>query len=84
VSDDLVQSVNQKNCERRRFTISELPCEFPQISSIVLYEIRQSQVLPRRLPKMLTGAHKMQGMVSASTFLEQYHKGGDEFLSHIV
>jgi hypothetical protein len=34
--------------------------------------------------KMIRGAHKTQRMVSASTFLEQYHKDGDEFLSHIV
>jgi hypothetical protein len=27
VSDDLVRSVDQKICERRRFTISELSCE---------------------------------------------------------
>jgi hypothetical protein len=29
VSDDLVESVDQKICERRRFTISEHTCEFP-------------------------------------------------------
>jgi hypothetical protein len=39
VSDDLVQSVDQKICERRWFTISELSCEFPQISRTFLYEI---------------------------------------------
>jgi hypothetical protein len=39
VSDDLVRSVDQKICERRRFTISELLCEFPHISRTVLYEI---------------------------------------------
>jgi hypothetical protein len=39
VSDDLVQSVDQKISERRRFTISELSCEFPQISRALLYEI---------------------------------------------
>jgi hypothetical protein len=39
VSNDLFQSVEQKICERRRFTISELSCEFPQISLTVLYEI---------------------------------------------
>jgi hypothetical protein len=38
VSDDL-QSVDQKICERRPFTISELSCEIPQISRIVLNEI---------------------------------------------
>jgi hypothetical protein len=39
VSDDLVQNVDHKICERRCFTISELSCEFPQISHTVLYEI---------------------------------------------
>jgi hypothetical protein len=39
VGDDLVQSVEQRICERRRFTVSEFSCEFPQISRIVLYEI---------------------------------------------
>jgi hypothetical protein len=33
---------------------------------------------------MLTGAHKTQGMASALTFFERYHKDGDEFLNHIV
>jgi hypothetical protein len=39
MGDDLVQSVDQKVCERRRFTILELLCEFPQISRTLLYEI---------------------------------------------
>jgi hypothetical protein len=30
------------------------------------------------------GGHKMQRMASALTFLEQYHKDGDEFLNYIV
>jgi hypothetical protein len=33
------QTVDQKICERRHFTISELSCEFPQISPTLLYEI---------------------------------------------
>jgi hypothetical protein len=33
---------------------------------------------------MFTGAHKMQRIASALTFLEQYHKDGNEFLNHIV
>jgi hypothetical protein len=37
--DDLVQSVHQKICESQRFTISELLCEFPQISCTVPYKI---------------------------------------------
>jgi hypothetical protein len=39
VSDDLAQSVDQEISERRRFTISELSCEFPQIPHTVLYDI---------------------------------------------
>jgi hypothetical protein len=39
VSDDLVQSVEQNTFERRRFTISVVSCEFPQISLTALYEI---------------------------------------------
>jgi hypothetical protein len=39
VSDDLVQSVDQKICERHCFTSSELSCEFPHIWRTVLYEI---------------------------------------------
>jgi hypothetical protein len=30
VSDDLVESDDQNICERRRFAISEVSCEFPQ------------------------------------------------------
>jgi transposase len=36
MNDNLVQRVDQKICETRRFTISEFPCEFPQISRTVL------------------------------------------------
>jgi hypothetical protein len=39
VSDDLVKSVDQKICVRRRLTTSEFSCEFPHISRTVLYEI---------------------------------------------
>jgi hypothetical protein len=39
VSDDLVQSVDEKICERWCFTISEVLYEFSQISRTVLYEI---------------------------------------------
>jgi transposase len=39
VSDELVQSVDQKMYKRQPFTISELSCEFPQISSTLLYKI---------------------------------------------
>jgi hypothetical protein len=82
VNDDLAQS------ERRRFKISELFCEFPQISRTGLCIITvkigsHHKFCTRRVPKMLTGAHKTQTMASALTPLERYHKDGDEFLNHI-
>jgi hypothetical protein len=33
---------------------------------------------------MLTGAWKTQRIASALTFLEWYHKDGDEFLNHVI
>jgi hypothetical protein len=89
VSDDLVQSIDQKIYERQHFTISELLCEFPQILYTVLCKIitirlGHHKVCAKLVPKMLTGAHKMQRMALALTFLERHHKDGDEFFSHIV
>jgi hypothetical protein len=39
--DDLVQSIDQNICERQLFKISEVSCEFPQISPTVLYRLSQ-------------------------------------------
>jgi hypothetical protein len=90
VSDGL-QSIDQKICERWRFTISALQCEFLQISRTVFFEIIIAglgcyKFSTRLVPKMrvLKGAQKMQRMASALTVLERYHKDGDEILSHIV
>jgi hypothetical protein len=89
VRDDLTQNVDQKICERQHFTIPEFLYEFPQISHIVLYEIiiirlGYHKFCTRRVPKAFTGAHKMQRIALALTFLEQYHKDGDGFLNHII
>jgi hypothetical protein len=84
VSDDLVQSVDQKICESRRFTNSEVSCELPQISRILVYEIMTHKFCARCVPKMLKGAQKTQRMTTAFTCLQRYYKDGDEFLSHVV
>jgi hypothetical protein len=90
VSDNLLQSVDQKICERRCFTVSQLSCEFPQILRTVLYKIIAVRLgyhrfCTRWVLKILTGLHKMQRIASAfADFLERYHKDGDEFLSHII
>jgi hypothetical protein len=83
VSDEFVQS------ERERFTISKLSCEFAQILRTALYEIitvklGYNKLCARLVPKMLTGAHKTQRIISVLTFLERYHKDGNQFLSHIL
>jgi hypothetical protein len=88
VSDDLVQNIDQIICERRRLTISEQSCEFPQISHTVLYEtitvrLGYQKFCARWILKMLVGVHRMQRMALVFTFLEQCHKD-DEFLDHIV
>jgi hypothetical protein len=71
VSNDLVQSVGPKICERRHFTISEI-YEFPQISRTLLCDILTvrpccDRICARWVPKMLMDAHRMQ---NALTFLE--------------
>jgi hypothetical protein len=45
VSDNLIQSVDQQICEKWRFTISSLSCEFPQISLTFFYEIFTGQAV---------------------------------------
>jgi hypothetical protein len=62
-------------CEGKRLTVSELLCEFPQISLTVLYEIITVRLgyhkfCTRRLPKMFTDAHKIQRMASALTIVQ--------------
>jgi hypothetical protein len=90
VSDDLVQSVDQKSCERWCFTISELSFECPKISCTVLYEIitfslSNHKFCERWVSEMLMGAHRLQKMSSAfADILERYHKDGNQFLNHIV
>jgi hypothetical protein len=75
VSDDLVQSVDQKSCERQHFTISELSYLFPQMSHTVLYKIITVSVgchkfYARWVLKMQMGAHKIQRMALVLMFLE--------------
>jgi hypothetical protein len=86
---DLVQSADQKISERCHITISEISCEFPQVSCTALYEIiivrlGYHKFCTRWFQNLLIAAYKMQRMALALTFLEQYHKDSDEFLTHII
>ena len=63
ITDDVVQKVDEKVTENRRFTISSLSEAFPQVSRSVVYEIVTERLHYRKLcsrwvPKMLTEAHK--------------------------
>jgi len=49
VNDDLVYTVNERVCDDRCFTISDLSLLFPQISRILLYDIVSSH-MGRRWP----------------------------------
>jgi hypothetical protein len=86
VSDNLVKIVDQKIDERRCFTVSEFCANVHNFHhSTKLSQLdRLSQVSRKMGSKILTSVHKTQRMSSALAFLEQYHKDGDEFLSHIV
>jgi hypothetical protein len=51
-----------------------------------LGQTRLSQILHNTILKMLRGADKLQRMDFAVTFsfLEPYHKDGEEFLNHVT
>jgi len=42
VNDDMVRKFNEKVCDNRRSTISDLSLHFPQISRNLLYDIVSS------------------------------------------
>jgi histone-lysine N-methyltransferase SETMAR len=59
------------------------------MSRTVLYEIITASLSVRKfcarwVPKILTDAHKTQRFGSVFTFLQRYHKVGDELLNDIV
>ena len=87
VTDELVQHVDKVVRQRRRFTVSELSLEFPQVCRTVVYEIVTKKLgyhkfCARWVPKMLTDVHKTQRMASA--LLQHYHDEGGEFHDKIV
>jgi hypothetical protein len=89
VTADLLDQVNEKIRENRRFTMSELSTHFPHISHSLLHEIvmehlQYHKLCTRWVPKMLTDDHKTRCMGVALNVLVQYHNEGDKFLNHVV
>lgn len=89
ITDELIGKVDEKIQENRRFTISSLSEQFPQVSRSVIYDIVTERLHYRKLcsrwvPKMLTEVHKTKRLGSALAFLSRYDEEGDDFLSQIV
>jgi [histone H3]-lysine36 N-dimethyltransferase SETMAR len=89
VTDDLVGKIDEKIRDNRRFTISQLSEEFPQISRTVLYEVVSERLGYRKfcarwVPKILSETHKTQRMTAALDFLTRYDQGGESFMNRIV
>ncbi|KAJ4441063.1 hypothetical protein ANN_10913 [Periplaneta americana] len=85
INDDLMHAVDEKihEDEDRRFTISSLSMNLPQMSWSVLYKIvtdrlRYRKLCSRWVPKMLTEEHKTKRASSALSFLTRYSERGDE------
>ncbi|GFW89329.1 histone-lysine N-methyltransferase SETMAR [Trichonephila clavipes] len=87
--DDLVNAVDEKIREDRRFTISTLALEFPNVGRTTLHKVVSEKLKFRKLcahwvPRLLTEEHKLKRMACALDFLDRYHKEGDQFLERIV
>ncbi|GFW21867.1 histone-lysine N-methyltransferase SETMAR [Trichonephila clavipes] len=89
ITDDLVKAVDEKIREDRRFTISTLALEFPNVGRTTLHKVVSEKLKFRKLcarwvPRLLTEEHKLKRMACALDFLDLYHKEGDKFLERIV
>ncbi|GFV00446.1 histone-lysine N-methyltransferase SETMAR [Trichonephila clavipes] len=89
ITDALVNAVDEKIREDRRFTISTLALEFPNVGRTTLHKVVSEKLKFRKLcarwvPRLLTEEHKLKRMACALDFLDRYHKEGDQFLESIV
>ena len=89
IKDDLVEKMNTTIRGNRRFTISELSLEFPQVSRSVIYDIVSEKLGYKKLcarwvPKMLTDKLKQKRLAAAHQFLQRHQIEGDQSLDHIV
>ncbi|GFX21274.1 histone-lysine N-methyltransferase SETMAR [Trichonephila clavipes] len=89
ITEKLVHAIDEKIKENRKFTISALAMEFPQISRSLMHEIvndklKFHQLCARWVPKILTESHKTKRIGCALEFLTRCHESGLDFLSQIV
>ncbi|GFX70267.1 histone-lysine N-methyltransferase SETMAR [Trichonephila clavipes] len=89
ITDDLINALDENIREDRRFTISTLALEFPNVGRTTLHKVVSKKLKFRKLcarwvPRLLTEEHKLKRMACALDFLDRYHKEGDQFLERIV
>jgi hypothetical protein len=77
VSDDLVQSVNQKICERQRFTFQNICVNLDKFHT--LFTSKMGMENAHRYAQ-----NEENGFFGLEPLLEQYQEDGNEFLSHII
>ncbi|GBM16379.1 hypothetical protein AVEN_129704-1 [Araneus ventricosus] len=85
----MVVSVEVKILENRRFTISTLSNDFPEVSRSVLYKIASEKLNFKKLcsrwvPKLLTEDHRNKRFECSLNFLTRYNEEGDVMVSRIV
>ncbi|GBN21415.1 hypothetical protein AVEN_246372-1 [Araneus ventricosus] len=85
----MVASVEAKILENRRFTISTLSNDFPEVSRSVLYKIVSEKLNFKKLcspwvTKLLTEDHKNKRFECSLHFLTRYNEESDAMLSRIV
>ncbi|GFY06961.1 uncharacterized protein TNCV_4090631 [Trichonephila clavipes] len=83
ITDDLMQAIETKNRENRRFTMTTLSLEFPEGSRLVVYKIvtedlNFKKLCSRWVPRLLTAKHKEKKFVISLEFLIRYDEEGDE------
>lgn len=89
ITEDLIKAVEEKIYENRRFTISSLALEFPNVGRTTLHKIVSEnlqfhKLCSRWVPRLLTEEHQKKRMACSLDFLERYHDEGDQLLERIV
>ena len=81
ITDDLVNAVDEKIREDRRFPISSLEFEFPNVGRTTLHKIVSEKLKFRKLCtswvlSLLTEENKLKRMACALDFFGRYQKEG--------
>ncbi|GFW39950.1 uncharacterized protein TNCV_5116331 [Trichonephila clavipes] len=89
ITNDLMQAVETKIHENRKFTITTFSLKFPDVSWSVVYKIVTEDVNFKKLcsrwvPRLFTVEQKDKRFVSSLDFLLRYKEEGDDMLNRIV